>query len=93
MKNDWKRKLTSRKFWAAVVGFVTQIMVASGASEGTVTQTTAVIMASATLIAYMLAEGIADNGKSGNDTSEPEEEQHTSAIGFEVGYEEDETEE
>ena len=93
MKIDWKRKLTSRKFWAAVVGFVTQIMIASGASEGTVTQTTAVIMASATLIAYMLAEGIADNGKSGNDTLEPEEEQHTAATGLEVGYEEDETEE
>lgn len=23
MNIDWKRKLTSRKFWAAVVGFVT----------------------------------------------------------------------
>lgn len=25
-KIDWVRKLTSRKFWAAVVGFVTPIM-------------------------------------------------------------------
>lgn len=65
-KIDWARKLTSRKFWAAVVGFVTQIMLASGASDGTVTQTVAVIMAGATLIAYMIAEGFADSSNSGS---------------------------
>ena len=27
MKIDWKQKLTSRKFWAAVIGFVTSILV------------------------------------------------------------------
>ena len=57
---DWKRKLTSRKFWAAVVGFVSQIMIAVGVSDNTITQVAAVIMAGATLIAYMLAEGFAD---------------------------------
>lgn len=93
MKIDWKRKLTSRKFWAALVGFVTQIMIASGATEGTITQTTAIIMAAATLIVYMLAEGIADNGNSGSDAIEPEEQTTTSAIGFEVDYEDSETEE
>lgn len=66
-KIDWARKLTSRKFWAAVVGFVTQIMLASGASDGTVTQTVAVIMAGATLIAYMIAEGFADSSNSGSE--------------------------
>ena len=61
MKIDWKRKLTSRKFWAAVVGFISQLMIALGAADGTVTQVTAVIMAAATLIAYMIAEGWADS--------------------------------
>ena len=80
MKIDWKRKLTSRKFWAAVIGFVTQLMLASGASEGTVTQTVAVVMAGATLIAYMLAEGFAD---SGDHTIGGEDPVQTIAIGFE----------
>lgn len=83
-KIDWKRKLTSRKFWAAVVGFVTQLMMAAGASEGTVTQTVAVIMAGATLIAYMIAEGFADSANSVGEIELP------TAIGFIAGEEKDE---
>ena len=37
-KIDWARKLTSRKFWAAVVGFVTPIMIAAGSSESEITR-------------------------------------------------------
>ena len=59
-KIDWKRKLTSRKFWAAVVGFVTPTLIASGASNSQVTQITAIIMAGATLIAYIIGEGLTD---------------------------------
>lgn len=59
-KIDWKRKLTSRKFWAAVVGFVTPTLIASGASNNQVTQITAIIMAGATLIAYIVGEGLTD---------------------------------
>lgn len=77
MKIDWKRKLTSRKFWAAVVGFVTQIMLAAGAADGTVTQVVAVIMAGATLIAYMIAEGFTDANAGGDPEIPP-----SSAIGF-----------
>lgn len=60
MKIDWKRKLTSRKFWAAVVGFITPTLMAFGVSEAIVTQVVAIVMAGATLIAYILAEGWAD---------------------------------
>jgi len=60
MKIDWKKKLTSRKFWAAVVGFVTPLLLAFGISEGDVTQITAIIMAGATLIAYIIGEGLTD---------------------------------
>lgn len=49
-KIDWARKLTSRKFWAAVVGFVTPLMIAGGAQENAITQVTAIIMGGATLI-------------------------------------------
>jgi hypothetical protein len=60
MKIDWKRKLTSRKFWAAVVGFVTPLLIAFGVSDGDVTQIVSIIMAGATLIAYIIGEGLTD---------------------------------
>lgn len=59
---DWKRKLTSRKFWLAVVGFITQIMILYGTPESQITQVTACIMAGATLIGYIIGEGLADSG-------------------------------
>lgn len=65
MKNiNWVKKLTSRKFWAAVVGFVTPIMIAAGATDNSVTQVTAIIMGGATLIAYIIGEGMTDAGMS-----------------------------
>jgi len=60
MNIDWKRKLTSRKFWAAVVGVVTAVLLGFGASESDVTKVTAIVTAGATLIAYILGEGLVD---------------------------------
>ena len=57
---NWKKKLTSRKFWAAVVGFVTPLLLAFSVAESTVTQVAGIIMAGADLIAYILAEGLVD---------------------------------
>lgn len=59
-KIDWKRKLTSRKFWAAVVGFVTPIMTLANVPDNTAVQVTSIIMAGGTLIAYIIGEGMAD---------------------------------
>ena len=53
MTIDWKRKLTSRKFWAAIVGFVTPMMLAFGVAEDNVTQIVAIIMAGADVVAYI----------------------------------------
>ncbi len=55
-----KRKLTSRKFWLAVVGFVTPLLTAFGVSGEAVTQVSAIIMSGAAVIAYIIAEGFAD---------------------------------
>ena len=60
MKINWKQKLTSRKFWAAVIGFVTAILVAVGVKDPTAGQIIAVISAVATLIAYIVGEGLVD---------------------------------
>lgn len=59
-KIDWARKLTSRKFWAAVVGFVAPIMTLAQIPDNTAVQVTAIIMAGGTLIAYIIGEGITD---------------------------------
>ena len=57
---NWKQKLSSRKFWMAVVGFVTPLMLAFGVSGEVVAQTASIIMAGASLIAYIFAEGLID---------------------------------
>ena len=57
---DWKQKLTSRKFWVAVTGFISMILVAFGMAENEATQITAIIMAGADIIAYVIAEGMVD---------------------------------
>ena len=57
---DWKRKLTSRKFWMAVVAFITPLLLAFGVAETEVTQVTAIIMAGADVLAYIIAEGMVD---------------------------------
>ena len=60
MKINWKQKLTSRKFWAAVVTFVTTVLVAFGVPDLTIEQVTAIITAGASMIAYIIGEGLVD---------------------------------
>ena len=59
-KINWKQKLSSRKFWAAVAGFVTAILIAFQVENGTVEQITAIITAGGVLIAYILGESAVD---------------------------------
>lgn len=65
---NWKQKLTSRKFWAAVVNFVTQLMIAFNATENEAAQVAAVIMAGAGVVAYIVGEGLADAAGANSDT-------------------------
>lgn len=64
-KIDWVRKLTSRKLWAAVASFVSMMIVATGGEEEIATQITALIMAGASVIAYIIGEGLTDAGAAG----------------------------
>lgn len=59
-KIDWKRKLTSRKFWAAVCNFVGMLILALGGNQETATQVTAIIMAGAGVVAFIISEGLVD---------------------------------
>ena len=65
MKIGWKRKLSSRKFWAALAAFVGAIAVFCGAGESVITEVTAVISAAGVLAAYILGESIVDSNAPG----------------------------
>ena len=74
---NWKRKLTCRKLWTAVASFVSMMIVATGGAENTATQVTALIMAGASVVAYISGEGLTDSANaetSVNDSAEIMEE-------------------
>lgn len=60
MKIDWKRKLTSRKFWMAVASFVSMLVIAFGGTQEASSQVAAIIIAGATVVAYIIGEGLTD---------------------------------
>lgn len=72
-KQDWIRKLTSRKFWAAIAEFVVMILLALGAKESVATQVSAIIMAGAAVVAYIVGEGLIDAAHSTIYIEAPEE--------------------
>ncbi len=60
MKINWVQKLTSRKFWAAIVAVITSICVIFGVEDITMEQVAALVIAVGALIAYILGEGFVD---------------------------------
>lgn len=73
MKINWKQKLTSRKFWAAVIGFVTAMLVAFGVNDLTIEQVVGLITAASTLIAYIIGEGMVDAARVKAETTTQDE--------------------
>lgn len=72
MKIDWKRKLSSRKLWLAIAGFVSGLMIFFGKSEAEAAQVSGLIMAGASVVAYIVAEGLIDSANAGYDYGEGE---------------------
>ncbi len=60
MKINWKRKLTSRKLWVSIGSFVSLLIMAGGGTESDAAQVVAIIMAGATVIGYIVGEGLVD---------------------------------
>ena len=52
------RKLTSRKFWLAVAAFVTELIIAFKGDAELAETLSGMIMAGATVIAYIVGEGL-----------------------------------
>lgn len=70
MKIDWKRKLTSRKFWVASAGFVAGLIVIFGGKQDTADKVSGAIMSGAAVVGYVLGEGLADGGNKGGGADE-----------------------
>lgn len=79
-KNEVIRKLTSRKLWVAIAGFVSGLLLAFGKSTETAATVSGVILQGAAVIGYLLAEGLTDAAH--NDTETDAED--TYAIGFDT---------
>lgn len=73
MKIDWVKKLTSRKFWAAIITFITSILVAFGVPDLTIEQVIAVVTAGSSMIAYIIGEGLVDAARENKSTDENKE--------------------
>lgn len=71
-KVNWKQKLTSRKFWAAVAGFASAVMVTLNVDNLTMEQVLGIISASSVLIAYIIGEGLVDSNRSTEDSTKEE---------------------
>ena len=56
-----KKKLCSRKLWMSIASFASMIAVYFGAAESEASQIAALIMAGASIIGYVIGEGLADS--------------------------------
>ena len=70
MKIDWKRKLTSRKLWLSIAGFVSGLIVIFGGKQDTADKVSGAIMSGAAVVGYVLGEGLADGGNKGGGDDE-----------------------
>lgn len=66
MKIDWKRKLTSRKFWVAIAGFVAGLIVALGGNSEVAETVSGCILSGAAVVGYVIGEGLADGMNKGD---------------------------
>ena len=60
MKIDWKRKLTSRKLWIAVAGFVAGLVIIFGGSQENADKISGAILSGAAVVGYIVGEGLTD---------------------------------
>ena len=64
-KQDIIRKLTSRKLWVALAGLISGLILAFGGDESIAATVSGVILQAASVIGYLLAEGLSDAANTG----------------------------
>ena len=67
---DWKRKVTSRKFWVAVVGLVSGLLLLFGVDKDTTEKIGGIVLTAGSIVGYLIGEGIADAANVGADEEE-----------------------
>lgn len=65
---NWSRKLSSRKFWAAFIGFLTPLLVLLRVDAETISQIMAVVASCSVLVSYILSEGFIDAKRAEKET-------------------------
>jgi hypothetical protein len=60
---DWKQKLSSRKFWAALAGWITSLLTAFSVADSVIAQVSLIVAGIGALAVYMLAEGMTDKAR------------------------------
>lgn len=59
-KIDWKRKLSSRKLWAAAAGIVAGLAMVFKLDESTISSIAGAVVSVASVVSYIITEGKVD---------------------------------
>lgn len=59
-KIDWKRKLSSRKLWAAIAGVVTGLAMVFKLDESTISSVAGAVVSMVSVVSYIITEGKVD---------------------------------
>lgn len=59
-KIDWKRKLSSRKLWAAIAGVITGLAMVFKLDESTISSVAGAVVSMASVVSYIITEGKVD---------------------------------
>lgn len=65
-KINWSQKLSSRKFWAAVVALVISVVAFTNCDQGTTEKIVALVGAIGSMVMYMLSETMVDKAREEN---------------------------
>ena len=72
MSIDWKHKLSSRKFWALIAGFVAGIIVFVKSPERSPEAVGGLIVMLGSIVSYVIGEGLADSKRGTTETALPD---------------------
>ena len=70
MNINWKQKLSSRKFWLTVAGFITAVLAAFNVDDMTTNQIATIISALGAIVIYVIGESTIDAKRVQNESKE-----------------------
>ena len=72
---DWKRKLSSRKFWMAVVGWLTGVLILFKMPESEAAQIGAIVRQTGAILSDIVSEGWIDSANAGYEYTEGDDDE------------------